>query len=96
MPLVCYVNGEFAEAGRARVSAFDHGFLYGDGVFESLTVSGGRIFRLGDHMDRLERSARALRLPLPETKERIAALVKECARRSGATARPTSALSARA
>jgi len=82
MPLICYVNGEFVEAGRARVSAFDHGFLYGDGIFESLTAAGGRIFKLGDHLDRLERSARALRLPLPETKDRIAEIVKETIRRS--------------
>ncbi|OGL62509.1 MAG: hypothetical protein A3J27_03850 [Candidatus Tectomicrobia bacterium RIFCSPLOWO2_12_FULL_69_37] len=82
MPLICYVNGEFVEAGEARVSAFDHGFLYGDGIFESLTSTGGRIFKLREHMDRLERSARALRLALPETKERIAAIVKESVRRS--------------
>jgi len=84
MPLICYVNGEFIEAKEAKVSAFDHGFLYGDGIFESLTASGGRIFRLREHLDRLERSARALRLALPETKERIAQIVKEAIRRSEA------------
>src|SRR3972149_180735 len=82
MPLICYVNGEFVEAGRAKVSVFDHGFLYGDGIFESLTSTGGRIFKLREHMDRLERSARALRLPVPPTKERLAAIVKESVRRS--------------
>ena len=84
MPLICYVNGEFIEAKEAKVSAFDHGFLYGDGIFESLTASGGRIFRLREHLDRLERSARALQLALPETKERIAQIVKEAIRRSEA------------
>ncbi|MEK6709742.1 MAG: aminotransferase class IV [Nitrospinota bacterium] len=84
MKLICYVNGEFVEAGKAKVSAFDHGFLYGDGIFESLTATGGRIFKLREHMDRLERSARALRLALPETKERIGEIVKETVRRSGA------------
>lgn len=83
MPLVCYVDGAFVEEAEAKVSAFDHGFLYGDGIFESLTATGGRIFRLGAHLDRLERSAQALRLALPETKERIGGIVKECARRSG-------------
>ncbi len=83
MALICYVNGEFIEAGEARVSAFDHGFLYGDGIFESMTTAGGRIFKLRDHLDRLERSARALRLGLPETKERIGEIVKEAVRRSG-------------
>ena len=82
MPLVCYVNGAFCEAAHAKVSAFDHGFLYGDGVFESLTARNGRIFKLRDHLHRLERSARALRLRLPEAKERIAQIVKEAVRRS--------------
>ena len=71
MPPICYVNGAFVEADQAKVSAFDHGFLYGDGIFESMTTNGGRIFKLRDHLDRLERSARALRLDLPESKERI-------------------------
>jgi branched-chain amino acid aminotransferase len=84
MPLICYVNGEFVEAARAKVSAFDHGFLYGDGVFESLTATGGRIFKMREHMHRLERSARALRLALPETRDRIAQIVKEAIRRSKA------------
>lgn len=84
MPLICYVNGEFVPAEQAAVSAFDHGFLYGDGIFESLTVSDGRIFKLGEHLDRLEKSARALRLALPENRDRLAGIVKEAVRRSGA------------
>lgn len=82
MPLVCYVNGQFCEAADAKVSAFDHGFLYGDGVFESLTAKNGRIFKLREHLDRLERSARALHLQLPVAKERIAEIVKEAVKRS--------------
>ncbi len=83
MPLICYVNGEFVEAERAKVSAFDHGFLYGDGIFESLTATSGRLFKLREHLDRLERSARALRLELPEPRERIGEIVKQAVRRSG-------------
>jgi len=82
MPLICYVNGEFVEAERAKVSAFDHGFLYGDGIFESLTARRGRLFKLREHLDRLERSARALRLELPEPRERIGEIVKQAVRRS--------------
>ena len=80
---ICYVNGEYVAAEEARVSAFDHGFLYGDGLFESMTVTNRRIFKFSEHLDRMERSARALRLGLPETRERIAEVVKECVRRSG-------------
>lgn len=83
MSLVCYVNGAYLPAEETKVSAFDHGFLYGDGLFESMTVANRRIFRLGRHLDRMEDSARALRLKLPETRERIAEIIKECARRSG-------------
>lgn len=83
MGLVCYVNGGFVAAADARVSAFDHGFLYGDGIFESLTARNGRIFKLWAHLERLENSARALRLRLPEDKERIGEIVKEAIRRSG-------------
>lgn len=78
----CYVNGEYVAAEEARVSAFDHGFLYGDGLFESMTVTNRRIFKFSEHLDRMERSARALRLELPESRERIAEIVKECVRRS--------------
>ena len=80
---ICYVNGEYVAAEEAKVSAFDHGFLYGDGLFESMTVTNRRIFKFSEHLDRMERSARALRLELPETRERIAEVVKECVRRSG-------------
>ncbi len=83
MGLVCYVNGKFVESEEARISAFDHGFLYGDGIFESLTARQGRLFRLREHLDRLERSARALRLELPEPRERIGEIVKQAVRRSG-------------
>lgn len=78
----CYVNGEYVAAEEARVSAFDHGFLYGDGLFESMTVTNRRIFKFSEHLDRMERSARALKLTLPETRERIAGIVKECVRKS--------------
>ena len=80
---ICYVNGEYVAAEEARVSAFDHGFLYGDGLFESMTVTNRRIFKFAEHLDRMERSARALKLELPESRERIAEIVKECVRRSG-------------
>ena len=80
---ICYVNGEYVAAEEAKVSAFDHGFLYGDGLFESMTVTNRRIFRFRDHLDRMERSARVLKLELPEPRERIAEIVKECVRKSG-------------
>ena len=63
--LTAYVNGEYVDATKASVSIFDHGFLYGDGVFEGMRVFDGGLFRANLHMDRIERSARTIGLPMP-------------------------------
>ena len=55
-PLV-YLDGTFVERSKAVVSVFDHGLLYGDGIFEGIRAYGGRVFRLADHIDRLYDSA---------------------------------------
>lgn len=61
----CWINGGIVPASEARVSVFDHGLLYGDGVFEGLRFYRGKAFRLDAHLARLERSAAAIRLVLP-------------------------------
>ncbi len=61
-----WVNGRIVEAAEARVSAFDHAFTVGDGVFETVKVTDGRAFSLTRHLDRLTRSAVGLGLPLPD------------------------------
>ena len=61
-----YLNDRIVQAERARVSVFDHGFLYGDGVFETVRVHDGRPVWLDRHLARLTRSCRQLRLPVPE------------------------------
>jgi len=60
-----YLNGEFLAPDAAHVSAFDRGFIFGDGVYEVIPVFGGRLFRLPHHLARLERSLAAIRLPNP-------------------------------
>ena len=60
--LIAYVNGEYVDATQASVSIFDHGFLYGDGVFEGMRVFDGGLFRAYDHMARIARSARTIGL----------------------------------
>ncbi len=73
-----YIDGHmYAKKEDARVSVFDHGLLYGDGVFEGIRVYAERAFRLGAHLDRLFSSARALRLAVPEPRERLAELIGE-------------------
>lgn len=70
-----YLDGEFVSRSEAKVSVFDHGFLYGDGIFEGIRAYGGRVFKLDEHLERLYQSARAIALKLPlsgnELKEKI-------------------------
>ena len=68
MPRTVYINGEFVPPEEASVSVYDHGVLYGDGVFEGLRAYDGKIFRLAAHVRRLYESAKAiwLEIPMPE------------------------------
>src|SRR3954452_12215308 len=80
--LIAYVNGEYVPLAEASVPIFDHGFLYGDGVFEGMRVFEGGLFRAGDHMARLTRSARSLGLALPVDTDGIVDIIAEVVRRS--------------
>jgi hypothetical protein len=80
--LTAYVNGEYVDATKASVSIFDHGFLYGDGVFEGMRVFDGGLFRANLHMDRIERSARTIGLPMPVSKSELLDIIGEVVRRS--------------
>ncbi len=74
-----YVNGDFVPAERASVSVFDHGYLYGDGVFEGIRAYNGRVFKLVEHVDRLYQSAHVLMLNIPLTRdEMIEAVLATC------------------
>ena len=64
-----YVNGKFVPRDQACVSVFDHGFLYGDGVFEGIRAYNGRVFRLKDHIERFYDSAAAIGLDLGVSRE---------------------------
>ncbi|HEX9284485.1 MAG TPA: branched-chain-amino-acid transaminase [Nitrospirales bacterium] len=72
-----YLNDRFVPKEEAVVSVFDHGFLYGDGVFETMRAYHGKVLLLTDHLARLERSASTLGLSLPVNRERLADLVRE-------------------
>jgi branched-chain amino acid aminotransferase len=75
--VLVYVDGELTPRERATVSVFDHGFLYGDGVFEGIRAYAGNVFRLRQHLERLYRSARAILLDIPLTTEEMSqAIVK--------------------
>ena len=80
-----WIDGEYYEKADAKISVFDHGLLYGDGVFEGIRAYGGKIFRLSQHIDRLYASARAIALQIWMTKAEMAAMCEACIRDNGLT-----------
>ena len=71
MALKIWYDGSLVDESEARVSVFDHGLLYGDGVFEGIRFYSGRVFRLPEHVDRLFASAKAIMLELPWSREEV-------------------------
>ncbi|MGE5405762.1 MAG: branched-chain-amino-acid transaminase [Candidatus Saccharibacteria bacterium] len=82
MGLVIYLDGKFVPEEEAKISVFDHGFLYGDGVFEGIRAYHNRVFRLQQHIDRLYDSAKAINLTIPLSKEEMTEVVLETCRRN--------------
>ena len=80
-PLI-FVDGKFLPKSKAVVSVFDHGLLYGDGIFEGIRAYGGNVFRLVDHINRLYDSAKAIHLKIPMTKHEITEAVLESLRKN--------------
>ena len=75
--LQIYIDGEYFPKSKAKISVYDHGFLYGDGVFEGIREYNGVVFKLKEHIDRLYRSAHAIMLKIPMSKDDlIEAVVK--------------------
>ncbi|MBM4080210.1 MAG: branched-chain amino acid aminotransferase, partial [Planctomycetes bacterium] len=70
-----WINGALLPTEEAKVSVYDHGLLYGDGVFEGIRVYGGKCFKLGEHLDRLYDSAVGIALAIPMTKAEVAAAI---------------------
>ena len=66
-----YLNGQLVDKEKAVISVFDHGLLYGDGVFEGIRAYNGRVFKLPEHLDRLYNSARAIMLEIPLNKKAL-------------------------
>jgi len=75
MSIKIYVNGKYCDKQEAKISVFDHGLLYGDGVFEGMRSYSRLIFRLKEHIDRLYESARAIKLQIPVGKRVLAGIV---------------------
>ncbi|MDN5293606.1 MAG: branched-chain amino acid aminotransferase [Eubacteriales bacterium] len=82
MGLIIYLNGEFVPEEKAVVSVFDHGLLYGDGVFEGIRAYNNRVFRLREHLERLYESAKSIMLNIPLTIDEMQEVVLETLRRN--------------
>jgi branched-chain amino acid aminotransferase len=77
-----YLNGEFVTKENAKVSVYDHGFLYGDGIFEGIRLYNGNIFKLREHLDRLYDSAKSIMLEIPLSYEEMQEAVAETLRKN--------------
>lgn len=82
-PLKVHIDGQLYDEPEAKISVFDHGLLYGDGVFEGIRFYRGRVFRLEEHVTRLYDSARALLLTIPITPEEMTEVVISTIRANG-------------
>ncbi len=81
--LKIYISGKLYDKADAKISVYDHGLLYGDGVFEGIRVYHGKIFECEAHLDRLWASAKAIRLTIPLTREQFKAAMEDTVRANG-------------
>ena len=77
-----YIDGEYYPKSQAKISVFDHGLLYGDGVFEGIRAYNGTVFKLKEHIDRMYQSAHSMMLQIPLTKEQVTDAVLETLRKN--------------
>jgi branched-chain amino acid aminotransferase len=83
MSLKVYINGDLYDKQDAKISVYDHGLLYGDGVFEGMRIYGGKVFRIQDHLERLWHSAKAIWLEIPLSMQDLAEAVAKTVQANG-------------
>ena len=83
--MIIYIDGKYVPDNQAKISVFDHGFLYGDGVFEGIRAYNGKVFRLKEHLDRLYDSAKTIDIKPPLSKEELTEIICEVLRRNKLT-----------
>ena len=80
--LLVYIDGNYYPKSQAKISVYDHGLLYGDGIFEGIQAYNGIVFKLKEHIDRLFRSAHTIMLQIPATKEEMINIVLKTLRKN--------------
>ena len=80
--MLIYIDGRFVQREEARLSVFDHGFLYGDGVFEGIRAYNGKVFQMESHLDRLYDSAKTIDLKIPVSKQEMTGIILETLRKN--------------
>ena len=80
--VLVYYNGDYVPKSEATTSVYDHGFLYGDGVFEGIRAYNGRVFKLKEHVDRLFDSAKAIAMEIPLSREEMSQAILETLRKN--------------
>jgi len=83
MALKIWLDGKLVDEADAKISVFDHGLLYGDGVFEGIRIYSGKIFELDAHINRLYQSAKGIRLQIPPTRGKLIDAVKKTVEANG-------------
>jgi branched-chain amino acid aminotransferase len=83
MALKIWLDGKLVDEAEAKISVFDHGLLYGDGVFEGIRIYGTKLFELEAHIERLYRSAKAIRLSIPMTGSQLINAVEKTVEANG-------------
>lgn len=78
-----FLDGAYVDKSEAKISVFDHGLLYGDGIFEGIRLYDGCVFRLEEHLERLEYSAKAILLKMPYTRAEMSEIVCQTCRLNG-------------
>src|SRR6266481_4400587 len=80
-----YINGKLYDKADAKVSVYDHGLLYGDGIFEGIRIYDGKIFRLREHVNRLYEGARSIKLEIPLNREQMEDAISATVKAAGKT-----------
>ncbi|MBT8044062.1 MAG: aminotransferase class IV, partial [Verrucomicrobiae bacterium] len=78
-----WLDGQLLDESEAKISVFDHGLLYGDGIFEGIRFYNGRVFRLEEHVERLFMSAKAILLKMPWSQQEVCDIVCDTVRANG-------------